>query len=482
MKHVKVSTAILGAMLLWPPPAAADQDAAAARILLDQPPRAIEYQLRRLSNEQLLGVERKDDDVKYRLVYYALLTRQGLAREFRDEALAALTKIDQASPTRVLLEALARVPAEDGLTAERLSGILLGQPAATLRGQREVLAQAIAAAVSPMVLRAAYAGVIIAEGHPGGAWQMAVKHEGHLVELLRGVPLLSAAAGGADELRASLFEPIAALLGETRDSGTRAAAIAALGWTRRDAETFNLLAQEVQNPKAGSDETRAAALASLQLIPERVWPAGEIDPLARAIVALVKATPPDRRTESRIIEAIQLGERLAAALPRESGVGVRRELRALGVHVVRIDTVVEQMRFDLAWFVAEAGKPVQIILNNPDPMPHNLVVTKPGSLQEIGKAATTMPMPSDPEVKPYVPDSPLVLYATGLLKEGETEPLSFTAPTDPGEYVYLCTVPGHWVRMYGVMLVVPNLEAWEAQPTTPTDPMTGKPFASRRTQ
>jgi hypothetical protein len=34
--------------------------------------------------------------------------------------------------------------------------------------------------------------------------------------------------------------------------------------------------------------------------------------------------------------------------------------------------------------------------------------------------------------------------------------------------------------MYGVMLVVPDLEAWEAKPTVPTDPMTQLPFTSRR--
>ena len=30
--------------------------------------------------------------------------------------------------------------------------------------------------------------------------------------------------------------------------------------------------------------------------------------------------------------------------------------------------------------------------------------------------------------------------------------------------------------MYGVMLVVPDLEAWRAKPTPPTDPMTQKPY------
>jgi hypothetical protein len=91
-----------------------------------------------------------------------------------------------------------------------------------------------------------------------------------------------------------------------------------------------------------------------------------------------------------------------------------------------------------------------------------------------------MPMPTDPNAKAFVPDSPLVLYATRLVKEGETEQLGFTAPQQPGEYIYVCTFPGHWVRMYGVMLVVEDLDAWELKPTVPTDPMTKQPFPDRR--
>jgi hypothetical protein len=89
-------------------------------------------------------------------------------------------------------------------------------------------------------------------------------------------------------------------------------------------------------------------------------------------------------------------------------------------------------------------------------------------------------MPTDPEMKPFVPSSPLVLEATTLLQQGQTGRLGFTAPTAPGEYVFACTFPGHWVRMYGVMLVVPSIDAWEGKRTIPIDPMTKQPFASER--
>src|SRR4029453_9184573 len=92
------------------------QQTAPPRILLDQPLRAVEYQLNRLTNGELAAVERRDDDTKYRPVYMALLTRRGLPRQYRDEALAALKKLDRATGTRVLLEALSKVPVEDDAT------------------------------------------------------------------------------------------------------------------------------------------------------------------------------------------------------------------------------------------------------------------------------------------------------------------------------------------------------------------------------
>ena len=63
---------------------------------------------------------------------------------------------------------------------------------------------------------------------------------------------------------------------------------------------------------------------------------------------------------------------------------------------------------------------------------------------------------------------------------GPNDTIKFTAPQKPGEYNFVCSFPGHWVRMYGVMLVVPSLDAFEAKPTVPNDPMTGKPYESQR--
>ncbi len=465
-------TAVAGAQT--PAPATPAQEPP-PRILLDAAPRAVEYQLGRLSNAELVRVERKAGDPRYRPVYYALLTRKGLGREYFDEALAALMELDKASTTSVLFEGLTRVAKDDEESAEKLLRVLLGQPAATLRADKAVFAKAVEAAASPVVLRAGYGAWMAADENPQAAWQAAEGRDGHLVELLRSVPLLGASHAA---LRGSLAEPVAGLLAKTGDAATRAAALIALASVRPDTATFRVLAREVM--EGTEADAREAAVRALHLVPREAWPAAEVAPLARAIVTAVGKVAVAARTEPSAIEMIQLGEKLADALDGEPRRDIRRELRNLGVQVVRVTAIPEQMAFDVKWFAVEAGKPVQIVLYNPDAMSHNLVVGVPGSLREIGTAGSAMSLSSDPAVKAYVPDSPLVLQATRLLNWGETERLNFQAPEKPGEYIFVCTFPGHWVRMYGVMLVVDSLEAWEAKRTVPTDPMTDKPFPAER--
>ena len=463
----------VAASFLAAPCALLAQDA--PKILLDQPLRAVEYQLGRLTNEEIVLVERKDTDVKYRPVYVAILTRKGVPQQFRDDAVSAHVTQDKASRSRVLLDALARMPADDSATTDKLIGMLVSQPADALRKERGTFVEALDATSGTAVTRrGAYAAIMVADGKPDDAWQLAQKHQGQIVDALGAVRYLPSSS----KLGEALFPLVSEALKASSDTATRAAAVEALGWTRRDAATFDLLAREV---KPGADAgVRTAAIASLERIPDSAWPAAGIEPLARSLVAVAAATPPETRTEPWALDAIQFGERLADKLPDESKRSVRRELRALGVQVVRIGTIPEKLTYDLRWFAVEAGKPVQVVLLNRDAMPHNLVVGAPGSLEAIGTAGGAMPMPTDPEAKAFIPDSPDVLFSTKLVKEGETERLGFTAPQKPGEYIFVCTFPGHWVRMYGVMLVVDNLEAWDAKPTTPIDPMTKQPFTSKQ--
>ena len=120
------------------------------------------------------------------------------------------------------------------------------------------------------------------------------------------------------------------------------------------------------------------------------------------------------------------------------------------------------MLYDKTLIAVEPGKPMEIILKNDDAMQHNLVVVKPGSTEEIGQAAEKMAPQPDAFLRLYVPDSPKVLFATKLLDPGQEAKLAFNAPSEPGEYPYLCSYPGHWRRMVGTLAVVNDVDAYLA--------------------
>ena len=51
------------------------------------------------------------------------------------------------------------------------------------------------------------------------------------------------------------------------------------------------------------------------------------------------------------------------------------------------------------------------------------------------------------------PEAPKVLHVMPMVQPGERGELRFTAPSRPGRYPFVCTYPGHWRMMNGVMTV-----------------------------
>ncbi|GAB3493446.1 hypothetical protein GCM10027341_08750 [Spirosoma knui] len=129
------------------------------------------------------------------------------------------------------------------------------------------------------------------------------------------------------------------------------------------------------------------------------------------------------------------------------------------VEVIRMKTVREEMRFDKKTFNVTAGKQIEIVLENPDAMQHNLVIGKPKSMEIIGAAADKMITAKDGADKNYVPSISQVIAATPLVNPDQTYRLKFTAPAQPGDYPFVCTFPGHWRMMNGVMKVTPVQQA-----------------------
>jgi azurin len=118
---------------------------------------------------------------------------------------------------------------------------------------------------------------------------------------------------------------------------------------------------------------------------------------------------------------------------------------------LRVNTIVEQMKYDVTEFKVKAGKKIKLTFANPDALPHNLVIVNPGKATEIGLLATELG--ADGFKVDFIPKSDDILHSTKLLERGETVVLEFTAPTEPGDYEYVCTFPGHFLLMRGVLKV-----------------------------
>lgn len=115
------------------------------------------------------------------------------------------------------------------------------------------------------------------------------------------------------------------------------------------------------------------------------------------------------------------------------------------------------MMFDQKSLSVKPGEKVKITFSNTGsaPLPHNLLICKPGSLQKVGALANNMLTDPQAMAKDYIPETEDVLFHTKLIQPGQTAVLEFTAPAEAGDYPYLCTFPGHWMLMQGVLKVAP---------------------------
>ena len=110
------------------------------------------------------------------------------------------------------------------------------------------------------------------------------------------------------------------------------------------------------------------------------------------------------------------------------------------------------LQFNLATFDVKAGSRLKIVFDNDDGMMHNLLVVAPGSADKVGEKAIALGL--DGPGKNYIPDLDEVLFHTVLLEPGATEAIYFTVPDKPGDYMYVCSFPGHSFTMRGIMRVV----------------------------
>ena len=116
----------------------------------------------------------------------------------------------------------------------------------------------------------------------------------------------------------------------------------------------------------------------------------------------------------------------------------------------------DTMQFDKREFTVKSGEKVELEFKNIGKLPkiamgHNLVILKKGisslkfgqKVMSLGASATNA-----------LPEGSMedVIAATKLLGPDENEILTFTAP-EPGDYQFVCSFPGHFAMMRGIMVV-----------------------------
>lgn len=91
-------------------------------------------------------------------------------------------------------------------------------------------------------------------------------------------------------------------------------------------------------------------------------------------------------------------------------------------------------------WTAPAGSLATVSFDNRGALEHNWAVIRLGA---------EVPVPFEAEN-----DAGLVLYDTGVVPPGETRSVPFQVPDEPGEYIVICTVAGHYPAMQGRLVVV----------------------------
>lgn len=121
--------------------------------------------------------------------------------------------------------------------------------------------------------------------------------------------------------------------------------------------------------------------------------------------------------------------------------------------VIILKVVKDIMKYDKQLITAKAGTTIQIVLQNPDFMQHNLVLVKPKTMEKVGAAADKLAQDPNGAKMQYVPKMPEVIQATPLINPGGKFTMTIKVPTTPGDYPFVCTFPGHWRIMNGILRV-----------------------------
>jgi azurin len=82
-----------------------------------------------------------------------------------------------------------------------------------------------------------------------------------------------------------------------------------------------------------------------------------------------------------------------------------------------------------------------------------VLLAQPGSQREIGAMLNAYVSDASAAGRDFIPPRLAVLANSAMVSPRQAATFIVTAPTQPGDYPFLCTVPGHWITMWGILRV-----------------------------
>ncbi|MBE9461542.1 PVC-type heme-binding CxxCH protein [Dyadobacter subterraneus] len=344
-------------------------------------------------------------------VLSALISRNDFDLKQKQNAVSEMARIESISKSRVLINAIHDL--EYGKKGNRQKGVqdelvsmLLSTDGSELKSNEAEFLNLIKKDTSEMLRLIGYAGMITAEKSDQKVWGLAQKNKANQQDYLHGISLLT-----DSNLKASFYEKVKALTASLPENA------------------YPLLLT-----MSGNDSEKTQTIKNY--------------------IKYLNDTPEANQSSERFAQTILNLKSRIQELPEKDKPEILSMLETMGTVEIRLTAIEAKMAFDKKNISVRAGKSISLIFENPDLMPHNVVIVKPGTAQKVGEAADAMATLKDGFERNFVPDSRDVLFATPLVNSGKSFRLNFKAPDQPGEYPFICSFPGHWRVMTGILTVI----------------------------
>lgn len=112
---------------------------------------------------------------------------------------------------------------------------------------------------------------------------------------------------------------------------------------------------------------------------------------------------------------------------------------------ITIQTFGSNLAFEPTSFSAKAGTIVRVRYINEGTLPHNFVIARTDA--DVDALAAASPQAAESGHIPLELEDKMIAH-TALASPGQTVEVTFTAPP-PGDYTFVCLVPGHYNMMLG---------------------------------